>query len=325
MGQVNFPTIFSKIMGTKNGQNEACWLRNDYHFNKYAQLLEKAENVDVVKFKQLETIEDIERVVNSLKRSELYAPRPEQFNDIFDTQVQLEDKLISELAISHPEKSIKNEIIKFNNMYRILSLSMVNPAQGKSSHMWGLYANSGKGIAIKYNLKELLQKLYINHNSDYFNVTAFEANDFDSLYKLLKREVSLACIQYSKDYNPLKRFKSFIKDEIAEDYIEYPTYKHKQWKNEEELRVILNLYGLITDELIEKTRHSKNPPFLRECFIPMPEPKEILIGWNITEESGNIISGLPLKSTIIRRLTGKMIYRKNGFVEYETKILKLAN
>lgn len=328
---MSFQKVFNKIMKIQNGDNGGFWLSHKHSSNlgdKYQQLLDASEGVYVVKFKSIETSEDLARIINSLKENSIYASKSESFNDIFDTQIQITDEQIAELRIQFPDKNIENEVIRFNNLNNILSLSLINPFQGNSSHMWGLYAKQGNGIAIRYSLKEILKKLYYNsQNDEYFNNTKYQKNEFDNLYELFKSEVSIACVQYSKDYNPKERFKVFIghpNTALNNSYTEYVTYKHEQWSNEEELRIILNISDKrITDELIANSKEQLKDkiPYLKKCFFPMPSPKEILIGWEIKKEVEDCITSLSLSDTVVYKLTGKMDYSKEE-TGYEVKELK---
>jgi hypothetical protein len=81
---------------------------------------------------------------------------PSEFNDLFDSQLRLSQKDFARLAV---ETGRDIDQLKYfaqrMSAVHILSLSALAADDLKSSHMWGLYANSGKGIAFEFDFIEL--------------------------------------------------------------------------------------------------------------------------------------------------------------------------
>lgn len=321
---MSFKEKFDEIMKVDRAKNSSLILGKkhpDYQWEERQKIISAAEDTYVTKFMSIATCEKQDRIINNLHKNNLFGAVAESFNDVFDTQIQITKSKIEHLSKTQKisEAEIEEKIKHFNNEYRVLSLSLLDPIQSTSSHMWGLYAESGNGIAIKYNLKEVINNLCNNSDDAYYEYMRMDYMEGDSLYNHFKNDVSLACIQYIETYNPLERFKAFLHDNYAETNVEYAIYKHPQWKNETELRVILSLYNART----YRTENLRKFYDLK-CFFPMPKPKEIFIGWKVEEcVSKLLLNTIDQSATKIYKLTGKMVYSGKE-IRYETMKLKPA-
>lgn len=159
--------------------------------------------------------------LDSLKNKYHYFSKPSQLNDPFDCRILLDEELHKDFY------ELKPEIEKAADCWRILSLTN----DEKNKKMWGLYADSYKGICIgyKYYQSTEAKKILFNRN--------------DGLAKIKKcyDEKQFYGILTEIDYNSEKyRFKGkhdavkAIKDSIQK--------KDRIWKDEKESRVVLPLY-----------------------------------------------------------------------------------
>lgn len=85
---------------------------------------------------------------------------PHEFNDLFDTQIRLNNHNLKKLALKYQldEKMVEYYIERLQTVH-ILSLIGRSAINFDTSHMWGLYADNGKGIAIEFDFDELNEKV----------------------------------------------------------------------------------------------------------------------------------------------------------------------
>lgn len=167
------------------------------------------------------TINDF--TLDSLEKKYHYFSKPSQLNDPFDCRILLDETLGEDTYYE-----LKPEIEKTADCWRILSLT----SDEKNKKMWGLYADSYKGICIGYKYHQSTtetKKLLLNRN--------------DSLAKIKKcyDEKQFYGILTKIDYKSEKyRFKGEHDAEKAiRDSIQK---KDRIWEDEKECRVILPLY-----------------------------------------------------------------------------------
>ncbi len=82
---------------------------------------------------------------------------PSGFNDVFDSQISLTKENIKFLSKLYkmPEKLIKYYQDKVNNLVHIVSFTANSAENVNTSHMWGIYADNGKGLALEFDYGEL--------------------------------------------------------------------------------------------------------------------------------------------------------------------------
>jgi hypothetical protein len=102
---------------------------------------------------------------------------PSEFNDVFDSQISLTKEKIKFLSKLYkmPEKLIKYYQDKLNNLVHIVSFTANSAENVNTSHMWGLYADNGKGLALEFDYGEL-----DNHaNGTAFNELHHQFKNYD--------------------------------------------------------------------------------------------------------------------------------------------------
>ena len=82
---------------------------------------------------------------------------PSEFNDVFDSQISLTKEKIQFLSKIYkmPEELIKYYQDKLNNLLHIVSFIANSAKNVETSHMWGIYADNGKGLALEFDYGEL--------------------------------------------------------------------------------------------------------------------------------------------------------------------------
>lgn len=78
---------------------------------------------------------------------------PEDFNDAFDSQLRLDDNGYKELANEKYSAEKLQYYAQRMQSVHILSLSSTKANNLTASHMWGLYADSGNGVAFEFDQK----------------------------------------------------------------------------------------------------------------------------------------------------------------------------
>jgi hypothetical protein len=115
-----------------------------------------------------------ENKLKTIKESKIFLSFPAQFNDIIDSKLRYDDatkdylvkKYLTNFQVHGNLDPIPIEQRKLQNIdflqlqlnsTNICSFSLLDPMLTLSNHMWGLYADSGKGIVLQYELTKLLK------------------------------------------------------------------------------------------------------------------------------------------------------------------------
>lgn len=133
---------------------------------------------------------------------------PSEFNDPFDSQLRLSDDDFNILA---SETSCNQDQLEYfakrMQAVHILSLSAHNATELQSSNMWGLYANSGKGIAFEFDfttLRNLVNGQPLNSFLDGYNQLDNEKVKIEYIKCNLTEEI----------LNQIKKYHQFLRSEI---------------------------------------------------------------------------------------------------------------
>lgn len=213
--------------------------------------------------------------LKALLNNKLYSGFASGFNDVFDSQIRITENY--KQVYSHIYDNVKtdnldklndtqkNEVRAIFSFYcaelleelhkiHISSFSGLNPLDVSSNHMWGLYGQSGHGIAICYKSLEIIDYLKANKHNFNFIQLNYDKN-YDYLFiKFFKYLIDKATI-----------FKSgktiFTKDEIDNFTMEFISNKTEHWKFEEEWRLV--------------TKATK-----RDHLFDFIKPSKIIFGWN---------------------------------------------
>lgn len=98
---------------------------------------------------------------------------PLEFNDLFDSQLRLSDDDFTKLVAETGREICQLKYFAHRmSAVHILSLSALSANNIQSSNMWGLYADSGKGIAFEFDftaLKNLVDGQPLNSFIDGYN------------------------------------------------------------------------------------------------------------------------------------------------------------
>lgn len=85
---------------------------------------------------------------------------PQEFNDLFDNQIRFSDNELQKLSLKY---NIELDQIKYYaqrlQTVHILSLIGRSALNFDTSHMWGLYSDNGKGIALEFDFNEVEERM----------------------------------------------------------------------------------------------------------------------------------------------------------------------
>ena len=259
---------------------------------------------------------------------------PLEFNDRFDSQIHVTDdfynSLCNEINITPDENNLYRLKLELNLMLsklRIACFSKIDPISSNSTNMWGLYGNTGTGIAISYNYADLLKCFY-------------------EYYSQNNNDKSFDDIKYEEGYNPSKVITNLVKhafnhnnskigigdsDNYIRNYLKTFIYtKSKAWEHEEEIRFVYfadsklaeeakeSINNLPQDDIsLQKALDFMNDKNRYEKFL---KPIRITLGWNCDELDPNIIKLRNYcrdREIAVIKLNGKVNYEKY-LLEYET-------
>lgn len=115
----------------------------------------------------------IDRLNEIIKDCKMYMPYPDQFNDITDSQIRFAPENIAHLAETYEMRleDFERHVTNYNFRNNIVSFTSLTPSKLESNHMWGLYANSGNGIALGYNLTDICE-LYSGEIRNHGNLSS---------------------------------------------------------------------------------------------------------------------------------------------------------
>lgn len=233
---------------------------------------------------------DAECKLNIIKQSKLWASFPENFNDILDTQIRLNDKQIKELGHefykSHTFKcsDLIVKILKFKiellRSTHISCFTECDPVSIMSAHMWGLYANNGKGIVLQYDIGELIKFMKCCsdvNSSDFYNV-AYDLNS-NQLLRLNKYKI-LKCILEKSNYSEFHESQDVMTTLLS--------VKSQQWQYEKEWRFIsLKAWPYDSEHYQELKNYASNPQQHKSPMNINREEKESLKLQKYREETTN--------------------------------------
>ena len=192
--------------------------------------------------------------IDSLKNRYHYFSKPSQLNDPFDCRILL-DKGLEKYSYE-----LKTEIERTADCWRILSLT----SDEKNKKMWGLYADSYKGICIGYKYYQTTdaKQILINRNDDLAKIK--ECYDEKQFYGILT-EIDYKSEKY--------RFKG---EHDAEKAIKNSIQKKDRiWEDEKECRVILPLFDG------DKTKLPYLNSFELKLEYDVSEFAEIIFGYEV--------------------------------------------
>lgn len=105
---------------------------------------------------------------------------PQEFNDLFDTQIRLNDHSLNKLALKYQlDENIIEYYIEQLQTVHILSLIGRSAINFDTSHMWGLYADNGNGIAIEFDFDELNEKVNFKSAKQFVQEARLKFNHVD--------------------------------------------------------------------------------------------------------------------------------------------------
>lgn len=129
---------------------------------------------------------------------------PQEFNDLFDNQIRFSDNELQKLSLKY---NIELDQIKYYaqrlQTVHILSLIGRSALNFDTSHMWGLYSDNGKGIALEFDFNEVEERM-----------------NFTSLKKFtieFRKKFTIEQIQ-KKDKDLIHYFKTNFKDSILRGF-----------------------------------------------------------------------------------------------------------
>lgn len=301
--------------------------------------------------------------LSTLKSNKIYASFPEQFNDVFDSQIRCDTstkKYLSNKFLSHkyidgdPDPiPIEDRRIRIIELYQeqlndanICCFSLLNPLNIKSNHMWGLYANCGKGIALKYKIddmieffikksKKLRRELGINRIDnmhyidyiDYCRIMPVKYHNTNNILPFFEKYIQLI-VNY--EFNAKKDH------EVIFDYFRTKTV---EWQYEQEVRLISLNYTRaknheeFTHNYLNNSKNTIQQEIIKQKqdfdkTIEFIAPETIFFGWNYKEnpkginntnnEYDDLLLWLQTNNSIKYKLLKKEInYLKNCFISDE--------
>lgn len=197
--------------------------------------------------------------LDGLKNNKIYAGFPSGFNDVFDSQIHcdeltkayLSNKFFSNTHVDgDPDPvPIEERRLRFIDFYQeqlnnatICCFSFLDPFKITSNHMWGVYANCGKGIAIQYKIDDIL-KYFVDRSEKIKREFGLSASS--TLAKL--DYCRLMPVKYQELDNKLDFFEQYIRWILTKTFnpkkygaliFDYFRTKTNEWLNEQEVRLI---------------------------------------------------------------------------------------
>lgn len=297
--------------------------------------------------------------LDGLKNNKIYAGFPSGFNDVFDSQLRcdestkmyLSNKFLSGTHVDgDPDPvPIEERRLRFIEFYQeqlnnatICCFSFLDPLKTASNHMWGLYANCGKGIAIKYKIDDILK--YFFDKSEKIK-REFGRSASSTLAEL--DYCRMMPVKYQGAYNKLDFFeqyitwilkKTFNPKEHGDFIFDYLRTKTNEWLNEQEVRLISLKFvsckpsNQQTDvffnedkaTLMQRLNEEKSSFDKTIEFVPLDG---IIFGWNYKNNNvedqklyGELLEWLKENSNIqIQFLRPDINYLNNEFVNGRTE------
>lgn len=193
-----------------------------------------------------QNISDLERDIQSIERNSLFASSIDSLNDpceamVFSDKVKNETKFVAKILGGK-----KSGLADFHSLINDFTSSLnekvgVYSLAGRYNHelLWAHYANSHKGFCIEYNLNELLNGY---SNEDLFT---FQIN-----YSSQPSQLTLSDITNGDTLSAIRKVAG---------------YKSKEWKYEEETRIVFDKPKL----------RNYHPKAITGIYFGLRMPKEI--------------------------------------------------
>lgn len=239
--------------------------------------------------------------LESIRKSQLYAGYSESFNDVFDSQIKINEAEKRKISNSVAKQDIQLDVLenlhraRNNNFNRgdyylgelnilieqthgtnIACFSGLNPLLLESNHMWGLYGGCGYGVALKYKTGRLKQWIATNkyNNSSFYDVVYSNLERRNNKLEWLKYILEIIILDQSD-----KKIERAVNSRMA-----MLTYKSQEWQFEKEWR-FLNLSEAFTLEQNESVtsyiqRIEKYKQNRDNSLFDFIKPDEIVFGWN---------------------------------------------
>jgi|GEM_PF-5334851 hypothetical protein len=155
---------------------------------------------------------------------------PSEFNDLFDSQLRLSEEDFARLAVETGRDigQLKYFAQRMSAVH-ILSLSALAANELKSSHMWGLYANSGKDIAFEFDFVELENLVNGEPLSSFMNgYNQFQSDEDKQKISYIKSNLNESILKQLRKYHRFLVKEVYKIDNtdgivtIPADHINYP-------------------------------------------------------------------------------------------------------
>ncbi len=294
--------------------------------------------------------------LNGLKNNKIYAGFPSGFNDVFDSQLRcdestktyLSNKFLSNTHVDgDPDPvPIEERRLRFIDFYQeqlnnanICCFSFLDPLKTTSNHMWGLYANCGKGIAIKYKIDDILK--YFVDKSEKIK-KEFGRSTSPTLAEL--DYCRLMPVKYQASDDKLVFFEQYITWMLNRQFnaenkehqtltFDYFRTKTNEWLNEQEVRLISLKFAtcklsnqqtdtFFNEDKIALTQRLNSEKSVFDKTIDFVAPDGIVLGWNYKNSNvdeqklySELLEWLDENSNIqVEFLQPDVNYLKNEFV-----------
>lgn len=283
--------------------------------------------------------------INTLISNKLYLASPmiEKLNDDFDCQYRFGEDDIYHIAqeTKMPKLDVSQYITLLNALPKVTSLSMHDPLITDSSFMWAHYGNNRKGIAVRYDLKEIIY---------YICRLIFEENEIISLKDKCRYKLNILDVLYRESY--IQQYKqnliTLLKNHLQISHEQFADFllaengflrtKTQLWGREKELRIvgvdneILNnkkiqqyfgtkidnetLFNKFVND-VELVLEEQQNDLLNNRIIPFIKPYQIVLGSECNHDNNilQVIKYCKNQNIKVQQLTGKI--RGNQF-EYNS-------
>lgn len=244
---------------------------------------------------------DIPSKLETIKNNQLYAGYSSGFNDVFDAQIRISDSNIQRLhqellktqrvmpVVSQLMSVVDSSTYFIEEMRKmILRLSSANltcfssndALSFESSNMWGLYGNSGAGIALQYSIDEIIDK--IDKCPSYKYADIFQVN-YRSNYAQEMADLFLKAFERMIPESLGDKPREDDTTEIVNYSIDFITTKDTQWQHEKEYRLVIpNIYCNADSRTLKEIQDGFNE-YKKDhsrCKFDFIKPAKIILGWN---------------------------------------------
>ena len=224
--------------------------------------------------------------LSTILNNQLYAGYSSGFNDVFDSQVRLSDDKKRSLAMNILDASTINFHLELLHGINIACFSELDPRSVTSNYMWGHYGGSGLGVALCYNIDDLIA--YAELDDFNINGCGFYGVAYDT-------------IGYAQNYHIIKQFfeetisAELNKKTLPDMYIYiiiFLTSKTREWENEKEWRFV-SLKNYPNHQNAHQYRDSTNALILIQetkqkdhKLFPFIKPAKLVFGWDNYKNKG---------------------------------------